>query len=116
MSGYDPHFLVFKAHPNSSNIQGILAFNVDTMLQKQTERIIKVNLYHVSSKNKDHFEQVFSQSLEYIWNTMHCSVIRTSLFHFQDEHGKLQASAELKNLLKSKGFKWKTVTNDVRTG
>ena len=39
-----------------------------------------------------------------------------SLYHYQDENGKLQVSADLKNLLKAKGFKWKTVTNDVRTG
>jgi hypothetical protein len=48
---------------------------------------------------------------------MHCSTIRLSLYHYQDEAtGKLQVNAELKNLLKTKGFKWKTVTNEAKSG
>jgi hypothetical protein len=49
---------------------------------------------------------------------MHCSVIRLSLYHYaEDDHaGKLQVNAKLKALLKSKGFKWKTVTNEAKTG
>lgn len=47
---------------------------------------------------------------------MHCSVIRMPLYHYEDSEGKLQVNAQLKNVLKSRGFKWKTVTNDTRTG
>lgn len=48
---------------------------------------------------------------------MHCSAIRLSLYHYQDETtGKLQVNANLKNLFKAQGFKWKTVTNDSHSG
>lgn len=47
---------------------------------------------------------------------MHCSVIKFSLYHYEDDTGKLTVNLEIKNLLKSRGFKWKTVTNDVLTG
>ena len=46
---------------------------------------------------------------------MHCSVIRISLYHYQQDD-KFQVNPLLKNLLKTKGFKWKTVTNEARTG
>jgi hypothetical protein len=42
---------------------------------------------------------------------MHCSVIRLSLYHYE-EGGKLQVNAALKTFFKHQGFKWKTVTND----
>lgn len=47
---------------------------------------------------------------------MHCSCIKLSLYHYEDEEGHLKVNADLKKLLKSKGFKWKTVINDVNTG
>ncbi len=48
---------------------------------------------------------------------MHCSVIRLSLYHYQDDHSdSLQVNMTLKNLFKSRGFKWKTVTNEAKTG
>jgi len=37
MSCYDPHYMVYKA-PGSSQILGLFAFNVDTMVQKQTQK------------------------------------------------------------------------------
>lgn len=87
------------------------------MLQKQTQKQVKVNLYHVTCINKDQFQTVLNQALEYIWTHMHCSVIKLSLYHFQNpETGNLQINSDHKNLLKSKGFKWKTVINDVSTG
>jgi ribosomal protein S17 len=46
---------------------------------------------------------------------MHCSVIRISLYHYHQEE-KFQVNPLLKNLLKTKGFKWKTVTNEATTG
>lgn len=47
---------------------------------------------------------------------MHCSCIRLSLYHYEDESGKLQVNAQIKNLLKARGFKWKTVTNEAHSG
>ena len=34
--GYDPHYFVWKRGPNATRVEGLIAFNVDTMLQKQT--------------------------------------------------------------------------------
>ena len=47
MSGYDPHLLVYK-QASSQTMSGLIAFNVDTMVQKQTQKITKVNLIHMS--------------------------------------------------------------------
>lgn len=55
------------------------------------------------------------QTLTYIWKHMHCSVIRISLYHYQ-QGDKFQVNPLLKSLLKTKGFKWKTVTNEAKTG
>jgi hypothetical protein len=72
----------------------------------------------VSSVNPDKFDEVLTLAMDYIWKFMHCATIRISLYHYEDprEGGKLQVNAQLKNLLKIKGFKWKTVTNEVKSG
>jgi len=51
----------------------------------------KVNLYHVSSIDAERFEEALNLALDYIWRFMHCSVIRMSLYHYEDpnENGKL---------------------------
>eukprot|EP00347_Sterkiella_histriomuscorum_P015861 403355405 len=115
-SGFDMHYLVVKQTKNSDNIRGLIAFNVDNMIQKQTQKQTKVNLYHASAVNMDKFEHVLDLALEYIWTQMHCASIKFSLYHYEDANGKLAVNTNIKNLLKSKGFKWKTVTNDVVTG
>jgi hypothetical protein len=48
MSCYDPHLLVYKT-VKSPSMSGLIAFNVDTMVQKQTEKQTRVNLYHLSA-------------------------------------------------------------------
>lgn len=115
MSCYDPHLLVYK-QGSSTTMSGLIAFNVDTMVQKQTQKITKVNLYHLSTLlGDDEYPAFVDAVLAYIWKHMHCSVIRLSLYHYE-ENGKLQVNPMLKNLLKTKGFKWKTVTNEAKTG
>jgi len=46
-SGYDAHFMSLTDPCNQ--IHGLFAFNVDTMVQKQTDKQLKVNLYHIST-------------------------------------------------------------------
>jgi len=113
-SGYDPHYFAVRTSPQGP-LLGLAAFNVDTMLQKQTQKMVKVNLYHVSSVDPSKFDEVLSLAMDYIWKYMHCATIRISLYHYETE-GKLQVNADLKTKLKSKGFKWKTVTNEVKSG
>jgi hypothetical protein len=64
-SGYDAQFLVLKPtnkalkeldNPSSNLIRGLIAFNVDTMLQKQTQKQVKINLYHVSTIDETKLE------------------------------------------------------------
>ncbi|CDW89091.1 UNKNOWN [Stylonychia lemnae] len=90
MSGYDPHYLVLKSSEKSQTISGLLAFNVDNMLQKQTQKQLKVNLYHISSVDKDKFEESIDLAIDYIWKNMHCAVIRISIYHYEHENGVLQ--------------------------
>ena len=113
-SGYDPQYLIYSTGLPGAKIKGLVAFNVDTMVQKQTEKQLKVNLYHISCIDED-FKPFAEKALEHIWKKMHCSAIRLSLYHYEHD-GKLQVDAGLKNTFKSLGFKWKTVTNDNRTG
>lgn len=47
---------------------------------------------------------------------MHCSAIRLNLFHFKHQDQSIKADPQIKLLLKQKGFKWKTVKNDVASG
>jgi hypothetical protein len=84
------------------------------MVQKQTEKQLKVNLHHLSCVDSE-FKSFAEKALEHIWKNMHCSSIRLSLYHYEKD-GKLQVDASLKNTFKALGFKWKTVTNDNRTG
>jgi len=91
MSCYDPHLLVYKT-VKSPSMSGLIAFNVDTMVQKQTEKQTRVNLYHLSALIDDEsFPGFVDEALNYIWKHMHCSVIRLSLYHYaEDDHaGKL---------------------------
>lgn len=113
-SGYDPQYYLYSNRLPGAKIKGLAAFNVDTMVQKQTEKQLKVNLYHVSCLDED-MKGFTERVLELIWKSMHCSSVRLSLYHYEHE-GKLQVDAQLKNAFKALGFKWKTVTNDNRTG
>jgi hypothetical protein len=82
MSGYDPHLLVYKS-TRSPTMSGLVAFNVDTMVQKQTQKITRVNLYHLTALIGDSDYPAFvDAALAYIWKHMHCSVIRISLYHY----------------------------------
>ena len=56
-------------------------------------------------------------ALEYIWEKVPCDLIRICIHHFSmPESTDLKVNAELKQLLKKKGFRWKTVTNNRETG
>jgi len=65
-------------------------------------------------------ERGLKQAMDFIFNSMHNQSVRVSLYHYDHTEGQgephLQINAELKALFKKHGFKWKTVTNDMRTG
>jgi len=57
--------------------------------------------------------------LDYIWKMMHCSSIRIYLHHFKQSTAdgqKMKVNEDLKNMLKQRRFKWKTLKNETSTG
>ena len=74
---------------------------------------MKVVLHHISTIDLSQRELIFSKTLDFIWRHTHCSAIRLNLYHIIDpDTGKQAADKEIKALLKSKKFKWKTVKNE----
>ena len=45
-------------------------------------RVSKVLLHHISAIDDSQIEVFLDMGLDYIWKTMHCSIIRVSLHHF----------------------------------
>ena len=66
--------------------------------------------------NKDNRNEIFDQTIKYIWRHTHCHSIRLNFFHIKDADGKFKADPETKQMLKSRGFRWKTVKNDMESG
>jgi hypothetical protein len=94
-------------------MRGLLVFNQDSA------EATRVNLYHVSALDSNKLEEVLDLSLDYIWKMMHCNSIRISLHHFKQMSGseeKMKVNDELKNMLKQRRFKWKTLKNETSTG
>ena len=112
--GYDTHFL--QLTNSKKEVKGLLVFNQDS------SEHTRVNLYHISSsEDKSKFEEVLDLGLDYIYKMMHCSSIRIYLHHFKQtsEDGKeekIKVNEDLKNLLKQRRFKWKTLKNETSTG
>lgn len=73
-------------------------------------------MHHISVINKENKNEIFDQALKYIWQHTHCSAIRLNLYHFKLPDGTIKADPEIKQLLKSRRFRWKTVKNDQATG
>jgi hypothetical protein len=109
MKGYDSHFLQLTNQQKQT--KGMIVFNQDS--QEPT----RVNLYNLTA-NGDFscYEEVLDLGLDYIWKTMHCSTIRIYLHHFKQKEDKLAVYAEVKDLLKQRRFKWKTLKNESKHG
>jgi hypothetical protein len=62
-------------------------------------------------------EILLDQALAHIWKETCCSAVRLNLYHIKnEENGQLKADPEIKQILKKRLFKWKTVQNDQETG
>jgi hypothetical protein len=69
--------------------------------------------------DQSRFEEVLDLGLDYIWKMMHCSSIRIYLHHFKQstkDGEKMKVNEDLKNMLKQRRFKWKTLKNETSTG
>ena len=71
-------------------------------------------IHHVSSIDPQNKETVLDMAMDYIWRFTHCAAVKLNLYHFKHEgEDQRKADAEVKQLLKAKKFKWKTVINDT---
>lgn len=105
--------------PTADTIFGLVIFNEEASAIKTAAGTssLKVILHHVSCLQIEQREKLFDNAMEYIWKHTHCSAIRVSLYHSKSkDSGMLQADPALKQFLKSRKFKWKTVVNDVSSG
>ena len=112
--------LVSEGHePTAETIFGLVIFNEEASAIKTAAGTssLKVILHHVSCLQIEQREKLFDNAMEYIWKHTHCSAIRVSLYHSKSkDSGMLKADPALKQFLKSRKFKWKTVVNDVSSG
>ena len=122
LNGSDLHVITMVnrgEEPSADTINALAIFNQEANASKTSNgtSAIKVVLHHVSAIHIEQRNSVFDQVLEYIWKNMHCSAIRVPLFHLKDKKtGQLKADPDLKELFKSRKFKWKTIMNDDTTG
>jgi hypothetical protein len=66
---------------------------------------------------KENRDLIFDQAIDFIWKYSHCDAIRLNLYHIKNKvDGSLKADPEIKNILKVRKFKWKTVINDNASG
>ena len=132
MQNYDPHFLFIMSSNNSlpaeDRVKGMLVFSLDTSLKKDPvvdvekcsvsfNRITKVNLHHITALDESQFDVLLDLALDFIWKTMHCSVIRVKLHHFEQydaktERNKLMCYDLLKQQFKKRVFRWQQLIND----
>lgn len=112
MLGYDTNFQ--QLTNANKEMRGLLVFNQDS------GEPTRVNLLHISAlEDKSKFEEVLDLGLDYIWKMMHCSSIRIYLHHFKQSTAdgqKMKVNEDLKNMLKQRRFKWKTLKNETSTG
>ena len=132
MQNYDPHFLFIMSSNNSlpaeERVRGMLVFSLETSLKKEPiidaekcsvsfNRTTKVNLHHITSIDESQFEVLLDLGLDFIWKTMHCSIIRVKLHHFlqydtKTEKEKLMSYDLLKQQFKKRVFRWQQLFND----
>ena len=61
-------------------------------------------------------DEIFDQAIKYIFQHTHCSAIKLNLYHLNHPDGTFKADPDIKQLLKLRKFRWKTVKNDMATG
>lgn len=115
LDGYERHYVQICT---ATGIQeGLACINIDHTCQSE----FRAYLRHISVKNKDRLPDALQLVVDFIWNNMFADSIRLDLFHFVDQNdpnAKLAADNYLKGVfgMNRRGFKWKTVINDPKTG
>lgn len=121
LDGYDIHVLVLVKELEEvkpQNIDGLVIFNQESTAVRlpNGNYAIKTVIQHISTVDINQRTELFDQTLAYIWKNTHCGFIRINLFHMVNEEGKLKADPGIKEILKLRKFKWKTLINDSSTG
>ena len=96
-------------------MRGLLVFSQDSVVcfDEQGNKTTKVSIYHISTVNSSELELILELAMDFIWKTMHCAVIRVHLHHITLPNRKMTANSEFKRILKSRGFRWKVLTNSA---
>ena len=71
---------------------------------------------HLSTLINNELPEALDLVCNFIWSDMPCDNVRVELYHFKDETGKVNVDNFIKTTYSSKGFKWKTLTNDPVSG
>lgn len=111
-------------------VKGLLVFNQDSTMVRKPEidevnlkvsyqRETKVTLHHLSAIDDSLLEECVDLGLDYIWKTMHCSVIKINLHHYMQDDEKnpgqqrYKGNETLKSIFKKRLFRWKTLKNEM---
>lgn len=120
-SGYSPYYLrLVDPSARSQGVaatQGLACLNIDHKCFSEKRAYI----HHLSTRDMASFQDALNLVLHFIWTNLDCDTVRIDLYHYEQMMNgsmKQQANAELKTVLamNKKGFKWKTLQNDPRSG
>jgi len=108
--GYLRHYLHLMV---DEVVHGLACLNYDhTLLGGH-----RVYIRHLSTIHTADLQEVLDVVCDFVWQEIPCDNIRVELFHFKDEEtGKMNVDNDIKQAYTSKGFRWKTLTNDPATG
>ena len=110
--GYHGHYL-FLVEPGTTLVYGMACLNYDQSVAGSFRAYIR----QLSTINAACMPLALEKTVEYIWKHMPCEHVRVELLHIKDEEtGKTAADVDVKTCFTSKGFRWKTLTNDPTTG
>jgi len=107
-AGAEPYFLAFKQKGQNNDILGLAAFNIDPTSQIRK----RVNLHHISTKNKDIIGDIIHEFLKFAWENVCCDEIRVGLYHQANAEGHMFLEDWIKEKFTQEKFRWKTLTND----
>lgn len=95
---------------------GLACLNIDHTCMTERRAYIR----HISVRHREQFLDALHLVLKHAWTALKADTVRIDLYHFEDESnpGQVQADKEIKADLgmNRRGFKWKTLINDIKTG
>ena len=97
----------FWLKSSEGSVIGLLVYTIDT----SSLRFRRINISHLSTIELSSYENALSSSIAYIWSSFPAQEIRHSLYHHENEEGKLVIKPEVKSVVDKCGFRWNNLTN-----